>query len=144
MTASGNIFATLRSYLRSHCAPSSSGWPRGCAGFTRRLPRCINCFSRRWDERRGLDECTRGTRSSRSRACDRPHLCVGQKDSTTARLQQGRTWGQDAMWNDGPRPREVAGATLGLIGLGSIGRRVAGMARALGMRVIAATSIKML
>jgi phosphoglycerate dehydrogenase-like enzyme len=52
-------------------------------------------------------------------------------------MQQKRIWGQDAMWNEGPRPREVAGATLGLIGLGSIGRPVARMASALGMRVIA-------
>ena len=35
------------------------------------------------------------------------------------------------------RPREIAGATLGLIGVGSIGRRVAEMASALGMRVLA-------
>jgi phosphoglycerate dehydrogenase-like enzyme len=33
--------------------------------------------------------------------------------------------------------REIAGATLGLIGVGSIGRRVAEMASSLGMRVIA-------
>ena len=41
------------------------------------------------------------------------------------------------MWNDGAHLREIAGATLGLIGVGSIGRRVAQMASALGMRVIA-------
>jgi len=41
------------------------------------------------------------------------------------------------MWRAGVRPRELAGATLGLIGVGSIGRRVAEMASALGMRVIA-------
>lgn len=33
--------------------------------------------------------------------------------------------------------RELAGSTLGLVGLGQIGRRVAQMARAIGMRVIA-------
>ena len=52
-------------------------------------------------------------------------------------LQQKHIWGQEAIWKDGPRPREIAGETLGLIGLGSIGRRVAQMASALGMRVIA-------
>lgn len=41
------------------------------------------------------------------------------------------------MWSEGPHPRELAGATLGLIGLGSIGRTVARMASALGMLVIA-------
>lgn len=52
-------------------------------------------------------------------------------------LQQKHIWGQEAIWNEGARPREIAGATLGLIGVGSIGRRVAQMASALGMRVLA-------
>jgi phosphoglycerate dehydrogenase-like enzyme len=64
-------------------------------------------------------------------------FALAKKISQAARLQQQHVWGQDAIWNDGPRPREVAGATLGLIGLGSIGRTVARMASALGMRVIA-------
>ncbi|HKI25298.1 MAG TPA: D-2-hydroxyacid dehydrogenase [Candidatus Sulfotelmatobacter sp.] len=50
-------------------------------------------------------------------------------------LQQGRVWGQQQICD--ARPSEIAGATLGLIGVGSIGRRVAKMAFALGMRVIA-------
>lgn len=53
------------------------------------------------------------------------------------RFQQQKVWGQMAMWTDQPRPRELAGATLGLIGLGAIGSRVAKHAAALGMRVIA-------
>src|ERR1700675_3139764 len=52
-------------------------------------------------------------------------------------LQEKRTWGQEAIWKEGAHPREIAGAMLGLIGVGSIGRRVAEMASALGMRVIA-------
>lgn len=52
-------------------------------------------------------------------------------------LQQKRVWGKEDMWREGYCPREIAGATLGLIGVGSIGRRVARMASALGMRVIA-------
>lgn len=51
-------------------------------------------------------------------------------------LQQKRVWGQEAIWKEGPHPREISGATLGLIGVGSIGQRVAQMASALGMRVI--------
>lgn len=51
------------------------------------------------------------------------------------RLQQKRTWGQDAIWQR--RPKEIAGATLGLVGVGSIGREVAKRAAALGMRVVA-------
>ena len=65
-------------------------------------------------------------------------FALAKKTPQAVRLQQKRIWGQDAVWNDGPRPREIAGATLGLIGLGSIGRKVASMASALGMRVIAA------
>jgi len=64
-------------------------------------------------------------------------FALAKKIPQAVRLQQKRIWGQDAVWNDGPRPREIAGATLGLIGLGSIGRNVAHMASALGMRVIA-------
>lgn len=52
-------------------------------------------------------------------------------------LQQKHEWGQEKMWEGRPRVREVAGATLGLIGLGSIGRAVAKSAKALQMRVIA-------
>ena len=64
-------------------------------------------------------------------------FALAKKIPQAALLQQRRTWGQDAIWNQGTRPREVAGATLGLIGVGSIGRKVASMASALGMRVIA-------
>jgi phosphoglycerate dehydrogenase-like enzyme len=64
-------------------------------------------------------------------------FALAKKIPQAVRLQQKRVWGQGAIWNAGPRPREVAGATLGLIGLGSIGRTVARMAAALGMRVIA-------
>ena len=51
--------------------------------------------------------------------------------------QRRHLWGQQAIWKEGNHPQEIAGATLGLIGLGSIGRRVAEMASALGMRVVA-------
>jgi phosphoglycerate dehydrogenase-like enzyme len=64
-------------------------------------------------------------------------FALAKKIPQAALLQQKHVWGQDAMWNDGVHLREIAGATLGLIGVGSIGRRVAQMASALGMRVIA-------
>ena len=53
------------------------------------------------------------------------------------RFQQRHEWGQEPIWQSCTRPREVLGSTLGLIGLGSIGREVARRAAALGMRVIA-------
>jgi phosphoglycerate dehydrogenase-like enzyme len=55
----------------------------------------------------------------------------------SVRLQEKHVWGQQILWDELPRVREVAGATLGLIGLGSIGGAVAKSAKALGMRVIA-------
>jgi len=53
------------------------------------------------------------------------------------RFQQRRVWGQELVWHGQPRIRELAGATVGLVGLGSIGRGVARHAASLGMRVTA-------
>src|SRR5437763_11565032 len=64
-------------------------------------------------------------------------FALAKKIPQAALLQQERVWGQKRMWNEGVPPREIAGAVLGLIGVGSIGRRVAQMASSLGMRVIA-------
>jgi phosphoglycerate dehydrogenase-like enzyme len=64
-------------------------------------------------------------------------FALAKKIPQAAAFQQKRIWGQEAIWTDGMHPREIAGATVGLIGVGSIGCRVALMASALGMRVIA-------
>jgi phosphoglycerate dehydrogenase-like enzyme len=64
-------------------------------------------------------------------------FALAKKIPQAALLQQKGEWGQAAMVNDSPRLRELGGATLGLIGLGSIGTRVAQMSSAMGMRVIA-------
>jgi phosphoglycerate dehydrogenase-like enzyme len=63
-------------------------------------------------------------------------FALAKKIPQAVAFQQKRVWAQEAMWKEGLRLHEIAGATLGLIGLGSIGRRVARMAWALGMRVI--------
>jgi D-2-hydroxyacid dehydrogenase (NADP+) len=52
------------------------------------------------------------------------------------RHQLKSEWGQQELWNRTP-PQEIGGATLLVIGLGSIGNEVARIAKALGMRVIA-------
>lgn len=62
---------------------------------------------------------------------------LAKKIPGSVELQQRHVWGQQILWNEVPRVREVAGATLGLIGLGAIGRPVLRTAKALGMRVIA-------
>ena len=63
-------------------------------------------------------------------------FALAKKIPQAAAFQQKQVWGQEAIWYEGMHPRELSGATLGLIGLGSIGRRVAQMAAALGMRVV--------
>jgi len=65
-------------------------------------------------------------------------FALAKKIPDAVRLQQKHEWGQQRMWDGLPRVREVAGATLGLVGLGAIGRAVAKSAKALGMHVIAA------
>ena len=62
---------------------------------------------------------------------------LAKKIPDAVRLQQKHDWGQQKVWDELPRVRELAGATVGLIGLGSIGRAVARYAKALGMRVVA-------
>ena len=64
-------------------------------------------------------------------------FALARKVPAAVRLQQEHIWGQELLWRQSPRPREVAGATLGLVGLGSIGREVARKASALGMKVVA-------
>ncbi len=64
-------------------------------------------------------------------------FALAKKIPESARMQEKHIWGQQILWDELPRIREVAGATLGMIGLGSIGRPVVKTAKALGMRVIA-------
>jgi len=53
----------------------------------------------------------------------------------SVRYQLKSDWGQQELWNQTP-PREIAGATLLVIGLGSIGNEAVRLAKALGMQVI--------
>jgi phosphoglycerate dehydrogenase-like enzyme len=64
-------------------------------------------------------------------------FALAKKIPDAVRLQQRHVWGQEIMWRGRPSPRELAGATLGLVGVGSIGREVAKRASALGMRIVA-------
>jgi len=64
-------------------------------------------------------------------------FALAKKIPQSAVLQQKHLWGQQVLWDEQPRIREVSGATLGMVGLGSIGRSVVKSAKALGMRVIA-------
>jgi len=62
-------------------------------------------------------------------------FALAKKIPAATRLARERLWGQEAIWRLGPR--DIAGATLGLVGLGGIGRNVAKNASSLGMRVLA-------
>jgi phosphoglycerate dehydrogenase-like enzyme len=63
-------------------------------------------------------------------------LALAKRLPSAVRYQDRRKWAMEAIWNEQPRPREVRGATLVVIGLGSIGAEVAQMAAALKMHVI--------
>jgi len=63
-------------------------------------------------------------------------LALAKRLPSATRYQQRRKWAMEAIWKEQPRPREVRGATLVVIGLGSIGAEVASMAAALKMHVI--------
>ena len=64
-------------------------------------------------------------------------FALAKKIPDAVRFQKAHEWAQQRMFDERPRVREVEGATVGLVGLGAIGRAVAKMAKALGMRVIA-------
>jgi phosphoglycerate dehydrogenase-like enzyme len=63
-------------------------------------------------------------------------LALAKRLPSAVRYQDRRKWAMEAIWNEQPRPREVRGANLLVIGLGSIGAEVAQMAAALKMNVI--------
>src|SRR5262249_55725673 len=52
-------------------------------------------------------------------------FAVAKRIPQSVRFQQERIWGQDRIWRMHGGPAELAGATLGLVGVGSIGRNVA-------------------
>jgi len=64
-------------------------------------------------------------------------FALAKKIPQSVIMQQRKIWGQEEIWKERSHPRELSGATLGLIGVGSIGSRVAQMASMIGMRVIA-------
>jgi phosphoglycerate dehydrogenase-like enzyme len=64
-------------------------------------------------------------------------LALAKRLPQAMRYQAKKVWAQETLWQERPRPREVAGATAAVIGMGGIGREFAGRARALGMRVLA-------
>jgi phosphoglycerate dehydrogenase-like enzyme len=63
-------------------------------------------------------------------------LSLAKRIPQSVRFQQKHVWGQEILWSGGECPLDIAGATLGLVGFGSIGSNVAKYAHAMGMHVI--------
>jgi phosphoglycerate dehydrogenase-like enzyme len=64
-------------------------------------------------------------------------LALAKRLPQAMKYQVKRQWAQQMLWDERPRPREIAGATVAVVGMGSIGREFTVRARALGMRVLA-------
>ena len=64
-------------------------------------------------------------------------LALAKRIPQCVRYQARAEWAQQTLWNEYPRPREVAGSTVVVVGMGSIGREFAARAKALGMKVLA-------
>jgi len=63
-------------------------------------------------------------------------LAMVRKIHRARDFQGKREWAQDALWREEPLLDEIGGRTLGIVGLGAIGRALAWRAHALSMRVI--------
>jgi D-2-hydroxyacid dehydrogenase (NADP+) len=66
-------------------------------------------------------------------------LSLSRKFPEALRHQQDHRWAQQEIWDSKPRPGELCGAVLLLIGLGAIGKEIARRALAFGMRIEAVT-----
>ncbi|HMF90092.1 MAG TPA: D-2-hydroxyacid dehydrogenase [Candidatus Angelobacter sp.] len=64
-------------------------------------------------------------------------LALAKRLPQAMQYQAKRVWAQDKLWNEHPRPREVEGATVAVIGVGGIGSEFIRRAKALGMKTVA-------
>lgn len=64
-------------------------------------------------------------------------LALAKRLPQSMHYQFKKEWAQEKLWYGHPRPREIAGATVAVIGMGSIGREFTSRAKAMGMRVLA-------
>ncbi len=64
-------------------------------------------------------------------------LALAKRLPQAMHYQAQSKWSQDLLWQEHPRPREIAGATVLVVGVGGIGSAFIRLAKALGMKVIA-------
>src|SRR5215469_12685472 len=65
-------------------------------------------------------------------------FALAKRIPEAVRFQQRRFWGQQVIWEEYSGPQELSGLTLGIVGLGAIGRNLARHASCFGMKVVAA------
>jgi phosphoglycerate dehydrogenase-like enzyme len=63
-------------------------------------------------------------------------FALAKRLAQSVRYQQQKHWAQHDLWDGRPRPRELNGATMTIIGLGAIGAPLARLAKSLNMRVV--------
>lgn len=64
-------------------------------------------------------------------------LALAKRLPQAMQYQAKKIWSQDQLWHERPRPREVADATVLVVGMGGIGSEFTVRAKALGMKVLA-------
>ncbi len=62
-------------------------------------------------------------------------LALAKRIPQAVKYQQQKHWAQQDLWAASPRPRELNGAIMTVVGLGGIGKPLAKLAHAFGMRV---------
>jgi phosphoglycerate dehydrogenase-like enzyme len=64
-------------------------------------------------------------------------LAIGRRIDLAVKAQTKHEWKQEEIWVSNPAPRDIAGSTLVVVGLGKIGTPLVQHAKGLGMRVLA-------
>jgi phosphoglycerate dehydrogenase-like enzyme len=64
-------------------------------------------------------------------------MALAKRIPQSMRYQANKTWAQDRVWSELPHPREIAGGSVAVLGMGGIGSEFTRLAKSVGMRVLA-------